>query len=90
MHMFHILPNTKKKKVVNMGLLSAFNDWRASRYENHLSQMKEANKCPDCYGRGFLIYPSSEISYHTSSFDCPGCNGSGQYSRWEDSSSING
>jgi DnaJ-class molecular chaperone len=70
-------------EVNKMGLLSAFNDWRNTRYENHVSQMKEENKCPDCNGRGFLIYPGGQMSYLANSLDCPGCNGSGQYSEWE-------
>ncbi|MHC0036981.1 methionine aminopeptidase [Pseudoneobacillus sp. C159] len=71
-----------------MGLLSAFNDWRNTRYENHLSEMREANKCPDCYGRGFLVYPASEISYLPQSFDCPGCNGSGHFNDWENPAEL--
>lgn len=74
--------------VINMGLLSTFNDWRTTRYENHVAEMKEENKCPDCYGRGFLIYPSSELSFHANSFDCPGCNGSGQYGEWENTTAL--
>jgi DnaJ-class molecular chaperone len=66
-----------------MGLLNAFNDWRNLRHENHLSQMKDLNKCPDCYGRGFLVYPAIEYLYHSFSSECPGCNGSGHYSEWE-------
>jgi DnaJ-class molecular chaperone len=70
-------------EVTYMGLLGAFNDWRASRHENHIAQMKEENKCPDCNGRGFLIYPTTEMSYLVHSLDCPGCNGSGHFSEWE-------
>lgn len=65
-----------------MGLLNAFNEWRTTRQENHVSRMKENNKCPDCYGRGFLVYPANEYIY-SNSFDCPGCNGSGLYNDWE-------
>lgn len=68
-----------------MGLLNAFNDWRTSRYENHVSQMKELNKCPECYGKGYVIYPAIEFTYQPMSYDCHGCNGSGNYSVWEDS-----
>ncbi|MFD2443792.1 methionine aminopeptidase [Bacillus sp. CGMCC 1.16607] len=66
-----------------MGLLSAFNDWRASRYENHVTQMKEENKCPDCSGQGYFIYPTTDFTYNANTFDCVGCNGSGLYSEWE-------
>jgi DnaJ-class molecular chaperone len=66
-----------------MGLLNSFNDWRQARYENHLSQMKELNKCPDCYGRGYFVYPAIEYTYLELSPECTGCNGSGRYNDWE-------
>ncbi|HLO12074.1 MAG TPA: methionine aminopeptidase [Pseudoneobacillus sp.] len=69
-----------------MGLMSSFNDWRASRYENHVSQMREENKCPDCYGRGFMMYPFNEFTYQAHSLECPGCNGSGLYTDWSSTS----
>lgn len=65
-----------------MGLLNAFNEWKNTRYEKHVSHMKDENKCPECYGRGFLIYPANEFVYLSNPFDCPGCNGSGLYSEW--------
>jgi DnaJ-class molecular chaperone len=68
-----------------VGLLNAFNEWRNSKYENHISQMREGDKCPDCYGRGVLIYPSTGISFYTNILDCPGCNGTGMYAEWETS-----
>ncbi|MBM7585591.1 DnaJ-class molecular chaperone [Bacillus pakistanensis] len=66
-----------------MGLLNAINEWRTSRYENHVSKMKEANNCPECRGRGFLLYPANEYSYSADQFNCNGCNGSGLYSDWD-------
>ncbi len=65
-----------------MGLLNAFNEWRDLRIQNHVSRMKDENKCPDCTGRGFSIYPGSEFAYHASHFECPGCNGTGLYTEW--------
>jgi DnaJ-class molecular chaperone len=67
-----------------MGLLNSFNEWRANRHEKHLTNMKDANKCPECYGRGFSIYPGNEYAYHSNLYDCPGCNGGGTYSDWEE------
>ncbi|HYK73332.1 MAG TPA: methionine aminopeptidase [Pseudoneobacillus sp.] len=66
-----------------MGLINAFNEWKSAKYDNHVSQMKEINKCPDCYGKGYVIYPVMEFTYQNISSDCPGCNGSGQYSDWQ-------
>lgn len=66
-----------------MGLLNSFNEWRTARYQNHVSKMKEANKCPDCHGRGFSLYPGNEYAFYTSQYNCSGCNGTGLYSEWE-------
>lgn len=66
-----------------MGLLNAFNEWKTTRYENRIAKMKEENKCPDCNGRGFLTYPASEYAFYNN-LDCPGCDGSGQFTDWFD------
>lgn len=65
-----------------MGLLNAFHQWREARYQHHLSRMRNQGKCPDCYGRGFTVYPYNEFSYYNS-FECPSCQGSGNYTDWE-------
>lgn len=65
-----------------MGLLESFQNWRAERYERHIAKMREENKCPDCRGRGYQIYPVNEFMYIDQSFDCPGCDGSGLFSDW--------
>ncbi|MBS4172948.1 methionine aminopeptidase [Bacillus sp. FJAT-49736] len=61
-----------------MGLLNAFSNWRADRYEKHRSTMESLGKCPDCSGRGFI----PAFTAYTAPIDCPGCNGSGLYSDW--------
>lgn len=66
-----------------MGLLNSFNQWKETRYQNHLSNMKEHGKCPDCQGRGYTVYPYNEFAYFNS-FECPGCQGSGQYADWDE------
>lgn len=66
-----------------MGLLNTLNQWKETRYQNHVAAMKEQNKCPDCHGRGYTIYPYTEFAY-LNSFECPGCQGSGNYSDWEE------
>lgn len=66
-----------------MGLINEFNNWRSSRYDNHVSQMKELDKCPECHGRGFLLYPAMEFTYQAYTSQCPGCDGTGQYGAWE-------
>lgn len=71
-----------KERGDNMVLFSAISDWRKSRHEKFISQMKEENKCPDCYGRGFLLYPANEFLYLNNPLDCPGCNGTGLYTDW--------
>ncbi|PLR96799.1 methionine aminopeptidase [Bacillus sp. T33-2] len=65
-----------------MGLLNAFNEWKSARYENHISNMKAQNKCPDCRGRGFITYPASEYVFYSNPYNCSGCNGSGLYVDW--------
>ena len=74
----------KTIEVKQLGLLNAFNDWRTSRHEKHVSKMQEMGKCPDCYGRGFIPYPASEFAYVSNALDCPGCNGSGLYTDWNE------
>lgn len=61
-----------------MGLLNSFSNWRAERYEKHLSTMEALGKCPDCKGRGFI----PAFTAYTVPIDCPGRNGSGLYSDW--------
>lgn len=70
-------------EVNDMGLLNTFNEWRTTRYENRISQMREVNKCPDCNGRGFLTYPATEYAFY-GNLDCPGCNGSGLFTAWDE------
>ncbi|HET7577854.1 MAG TPA: methionine aminopeptidase [Bacillales bacterium] len=65
-----------------MGFLNTFTNWRAERYEKHRSTMQAQGKCPDCNGRGFAMPPL--VFDDVTPFDCPGCNGSGQYSDWEE------
>lgn len=65
-----------------MHLLHTFQQWRETRYENHLLQMKDKNKCPDCSGRGFHVYPAHELAFFNESLDCPSCSGTGLYNEW--------
>ncbi|MBN6885915.1 methionine aminopeptidase [Cytobacillus horneckiae] len=66
-----------------MHLIKLFNKWRNERFEEHVSKMKVENKCPDCYGRGFIVYPANVYSFHSDHFRCPGCEGSGLYEDWK-------
>lgn len=66
-----------------MGLLNSYIQWKENRYQNHVSNMKDQGKCPDCHGRGYTVYPYNEFAYFNS-FECPGCQGSGNYSDWEE------
>ncbi|MDQ0268185.1 methionine aminopeptidase [Cytobacillus purgationiresistens] len=65
-----------------MGLLNKFTEWREKRYKEHFSKMKEENKCPDCFGKGFIIYPANVYAFHADHFHCPGCKGSGLFNDW--------
>ncbi|XJZ28756.1 methionine aminopeptidase [Bacillota bacterium Lsc_1132] len=65
-----------------MGLVNSYNQWKENRQQNFLNKMKDQGKCPDCYGKGYTVYPYNEFAYFNS-FECPGCQGSGLYSDWE-------
>lgn len=71
-----------------MGLFGSFQKWKAAKYENHISVMREENRCPECNGRGFLIYPASIYLYHSESMNCLSCSGTGLYEDWEKSGGI--
>jgi len=44
-----------------LSLFNALNQWRNTRYENHLANMKDQNKCPDCHGVTTL-FPRMNLS----------------------------
>ncbi|KHD85657.1 hypothetical protein [Heyndrickxia ginsengihumi] len=62
-----------------MGLFSAISQWKIDKQEKHVENMKTQNKCPDCYGRGFIMPVCYDYVYP---YDCTGCNGSGSYDDW--------
>ncbi|GGH77005.1 DnaJ-class molecular chaperone [Pullulanibacillus pueri] len=64
-----------------MGLFNALSNWKAERDEKHRSEMETLGLCPDCNGRGFT--PSFGFEY-SAPFDCPGCDGTGLYSSWQE------
>jgi hypothetical protein len=64
-----------------MGLFSAISAWNTARYEKHVSNMAAQGLCPDCRGKGFNAYVPNEY-YYSNVYDCPGCNGSGNFSDW--------
>ncbi|MDQ0228817.1 methionine aminopeptidase [Metabacillus malikii] len=67
-----------------MNIIRSISSWNAGRIEKKINEMKDIGNCPDCKGNGFI---TTIASYYTPSFDllydCPGCNGTGQYSEWE-------
>ncbi|KKI88725.1 hypothetical protein WQ54_29890 [Bacillus sp. SA1-12] len=69
-----------------MNLIKAFSDWNVGRNQKIRAEMEALGKCPDCRGKGFI---TTLTSLHTptydSIFDCPGCNGTGQFSDWNSS-----
>ncbi|MBD7937861.1 methionine aminopeptidase [Cytobacillus sp. Sa5YUA1] len=66
-----------------MSLGKSFNQWKNAREHKHLEKMKRSNRCPECYGQGFLLYPSLMYSLHSDTLFCPGCEGSGRFNDWE-------
>lgn len=69
-----------------MNFINAISEWKQARYEKMKTEMESLGRCPDCRGRGFT---SSLTSVYTPTydaiFDCPGCNGSGQFTDWNSS-----
>ncbi|TCP24121.1 hypothetical protein EV207_12745 [Scopulibacillus darangshiensis] len=68
-----------------MNLFNALSNWKSGRYEKHLSRLKDADRCPDCSGRGYL----TEYSYEfPSALECKGCDGSGSYTAWAENNDV--
>lgn len=67
-----------------MGLFSKLVQWREDRYEKRVADMQVKGLCPDCRGSGLSTLALNEF-LHTNFYDCPGCNGTGLFSEWEDS-----
>ncbi|MGM0873926.1 MAG: methionine aminopeptidase [Bacillota bacterium] len=69
-----------------INFINAISEWKQARYEKVKTEMESLGRCPDCRGRGFT---SSLTSVYTPTydavFDCPGCNGSGQFTDWNSS-----
>lgn len=67
----------------NLGILNGFSQWKQSRYEKVVTDMESLGKCPDCRGKGFTSsYSSVYIPNFDAFFDCPGCNGTGNFTDW--------
>ncbi|WP_409291557.1 methionine aminopeptidase [Peribacillus sp. SCS-26] len=64
-----------------MGLLNAVTSWYKARYEKYVAEMADMGFCPDCRGRGYNPYAPNEF-YYAQVYDCPGCDGTGQYEAW--------
>jgi DnaJ-class molecular chaperone len=66
-----------------LNFLRGISEWKQARIEKVRADMESLGRCPDCRGRGFT---SSLTSVYTPTydavFDCPGCNGTGQYADW--------
>ncbi len=66
-----------------MDFLRGIADWKQARVEKVRTDMESLGRCPDCRGRGFTsTFTSVYLPTYDSIFDCPGCNGSGQYEDW--------
>lgn len=66
-----------------LGIFNQVTSWMAAQNERRKAEMEAKGICPDCYGKGYNIYALNEFTY-SNLYDCPGCNGSGQYSDWFD------
>ncbi|RSL30873.1 methionine aminopeptidase [Salibacterium salarium] len=64
-----------------MNLWQWWSDWRTSARNNKIEAMQQQGKCPDCRGRGIQLVPNEY--YYTDPLSCPGCEGSGLFSDWE-------
>ncbi|MGX2958144.1 methionine aminopeptidase [Peribacillus sp. JNUCC 23] len=73
--------NKEKSEVSKMGLFQTISAWNTARQEKHIALMQDKGLCPDCRGRGFSSYAPYDYSY-TNVYDCLGCNGSGSYVDW--------
>ena len=76
-----LMQNKGKSEVSKMGLFQTISAWNTARQEKHIALMQDKGLCPDCRGRGFSSYAPYEYSY-TNVYDCSGCNGSGSYVDW--------
>jgi DnaJ-class molecular chaperone len=70
-----------------MGLFNSFKGWREGRREKRRANMESLGLCPDCGGRGFQHVAHSE-AYYMDPLNCPGCDGSGVYSDWEENNFL--
>jgi DnaJ-class molecular chaperone len=68
-----------------VGILNSYNEWKNSRYQRHVSLMEEQDKCPDCFGKGYYVFPVNEFVYNVTPMDCQGCNGTGTFTEWTNS-----
>jgi DnaJ-class molecular chaperone len=70
-----------------MGLFSYLSDWKANLYEKKVAQAEALGNCPDCNGKGFHIPVINEYSF-PDSYDCPGCEGSGTFNKWQENKQV--
>ncbi len=63
-----------------MGFFNIVTEWKNQRFQNHMTHMKSIGKCPEC--NGSRITPTFRAMY-TAPPLCPGCNGSGLFSDWD-------
>lgn len=68
-----------------MNLLNKFFAWKDENEHKRMQKMRERDTCPDCRGRGFNPIMLNEFTYIGAydDYKCPGCDGSGRYSDWE-------
>lgn len=74
----------------NMRWFQALSDWRTSMYEKKIAKMEQQGRCPDCRGFGYIPSMISEMNYMGSldPYECPGCQGSGQFEQWKESQEM--
>ncbi len=61
-------------------MIKAISSWLMDMKQKKIENMKTLDLCPDCHGKGFMVYPAEH--YFTTSYECAGCNGTGNFSEW--------
>ncbi|HZH61057.1 MAG TPA: hypothetical protein VEY70_16140 [Metabacillus sp.] len=66
-----------------MDFLRGIAEWKQERIKKVRDDMESLGRCPNCRGRGFTSsFTSIYLPTYEAIFDCPGCNGSGQFEDW--------
>lgn len=66
-----------------MNFLRGLTEWKQVRIKKGRADMESLGRCPNCRGSCFTSsFTSIYLPAYDAIFDCPGCNGSGQFEDW--------